>query len=113
MHTYHITPVDNAWDHLITVSATAAFIGSRAARMKVMGDHPESPTLEQFLESWSAAQDLARQSGWEGDHRHEPVVFWVPTEGEFSFGFVIKQENNGCTFVISPVKMPWLDHVTI
>ena len=35
---------------------------------------------------------------------------WLPVWDtyEFSFGFVLKQDNNGTTFVVSPVPLPHL-----
>jgi hypothetical protein len=40
---------------------------------------------------------------------NDPVVFWVPVEDSFRYGFVFKQDNNGSTFVVSPVPMPWYE----
>jgi hypothetical protein len=36
---------------------------------------------------------------------------WLPNESEFKHGFVLKQDNNGETYVVSPVELPWLEDV--
>ncbi len=47
---------------------------------------------------------------WEGDVRSgEFKIFAVPGEISSKVGILWKQQNNGCTFVFSPVVMPWLD----
>ena len=55
------------------------------------------------------------RSGWEGDVRDGTgiYVFAVPgEESDTEVGFVFKQDNNGTTFVISPVELPHLrDHL--
>lgn len=51
-----------------------------------------------------------KQVGWEGDVREGPFVFSVPGETEMSWGLVLKQDNNGTTFVASPVPLPHLDN---
>jgi hypothetical protein len=38
---------------------------------------------------------------------------WLPYDTEFAYGFVWKQDNNGTTFVASPVPMPWLLRIGI
>lgn len=46
---------------------------------------------------------------WEGDIRNKEIyVFAVPDEMETSIGLVWKQDNNGTTFIISPVELPHL-----
>lgn len=108
---YAVSPIDFGWGNLKTVEETARELGSTDAYVKVMGADTlleEGPTFEDFLRAWESAKEAAYAEGWEGDFRHKPVVFWVPTSTTFEFGFAFKQDNNGTTFVISPVPMPWL-----
>ena len=110
---YEVPPVDANWRFLKTVAATAREIGGDSAHARAMGapSSLEGPDIEEFLSTWQAAREAARQAGWDGDFRHEPVVFWVPGDTEFRWGFVIKQDNNGTTYVVSPVPMPHLDEL--
>ena len=54
-----------------------------------------------------AAEDAARAAGWEGDG--QPRISMIPTDDVVCEIIVaIKQSNNGTTFIVSPVEMPWL-----
>jgi hypothetical protein len=111
-YAYSIPPIDFKWERLKTVEETAAEIAAEEAVAKVKngGDGGvEGPNTEEFLRAWESAKHEASRLNWEGDFRNDPVVFWVPVESEFEFGFVIKQDNNGSTFVISPVRLPHFD----
>lgn len=111
MYAYHIGPIDYAWSQLKTVEDTAAEMAAFEARVAVVNaaEVVEYPEVKQFLADWQEAKSLACGEGWEGDFRQGPVVFWIPEGGSFAYGFAFKQDNNGSTFVISPVPMPWLD----
>ncbi|WP_312435441.1 hypothetical protein [Janthinobacterium sp.] len=111
MFAYHVAPIDFGWEDLQTVEDAAAKIGELDARAVVTEVRHEVPRIgiNEFLESWENAKKMAKQVGWEGDFRHSPGVFWVPTPDGFKHGFAFKQDNNGSTFVISPVKMSWLE----
>jgi hypothetical protein len=110
MHTYHIAPIDFGWENLKSVSQTASELGSVKAKLAAAGFSNPDPfvDVDDFLTDWRAAQDLASGLGWEGDFKNDPVVFWVPAEDRFIYGFAFKQDNNGSTFVVSPVPLPWL-----
>jgi len=106
---YEVSPIDWGWNRLKTVEETAREIGADEALVRAGGGDPmmeEEPTIEQFLADWESAKQAAEEKGWEGDFRHKPVVFWVPTSTSFEYGFAFKQVNNGTTFVISPVRLP-------
>ncbi|SDC67894.1 hypothetical protein SAMN05428966_10296 [Massilia sp. PDC64] len=112
MHTYHIAPIDFGWENLKTVEETASELGALKARAALDGPRALAQLeidVDDFLARWAAAKDLAQGEGWEGDFRQGPVVFWVPHESGFKYGFAFKQDNNGSTFVVSPYKMPWLE----
>jgi hypothetical protein len=107
-HTYEVPPVDIGWENLRTVQETERFLAAKAQGAG-QGSNAAAADLRSFLAAWESAKDAATSEGWEGDLRNEPVVFWVPDDAEFTFGFVLKQDNNGTTYVVSPVPMPWLE----
>lgn len=109
-HVYEIPPIDFGWRHLKTVEETARQLGAEAGAMAITGASGDDPDLQAFCDRWDLAQDLARSEGWDGNHRNAPVVFWVPGDTEFECGFVIKQDTNGTTYVVSPVELHHLDH---
>jgi hypothetical protein len=104
-HVYEIAPIDMRWDFLPTVESTSAEIKNQEDQTGREGD----PASDEFASAWEDAQDLAAERGWDGDFRSPARVFWVPDEGEFHFGFVFKQDNNGTTYVVSPVELPHLN----
>ena len=106
-HTYETSPIDMGWENLKTVQETITDLVERMKGSDRKNDIDPSD-LNSFLRSWEGAKNAAAEKGWEGDFRHEPCVFWVPAETEFSYGFVFKQDSNGTTYVVSPVEMAWL-----
>ena len=107
---YSISPIDLGWEHLKTVRETLSFMVQANEADGLSDSHDiEAKGILSFVSDWESAKENARQAGWEGDFRHEPCVFWLPSELSFEYGFVIKQDNNGTTFVISPQKLPDLD----
>jgi len=107
-HVYELPPIDVGWDHLKTVTETLKKIAAASAMAKALGKSDGSEG-DKFLENWKNAEELARRKGWEGDHRVEPVVLWLPGDVEFVYGFVIKQDNNGTTYVVSQVELEYLE----
>jgi hypothetical protein len=109
---YQIPPIDIGWDFLPTVKEFASRLGAQQALFKAehgrQADEGLEITLDEFLSRWESAQSAASAVGWDGDFRREPVVFLIPDETNFEYGFVIKQDNNGSTFVMSPVHLPHL-----
>jgi len=68
----------------------------------------------------SEAFEVARGSsgnivnGWEGDVRMEDgkeeiYIFSLPAPESTEYGVCWKHDNNGDTFVYSPLRLPWLD----
>ncbi|PWR16797.1 hypothetical protein DKT69_03710 [Micromonospora sicca] len=49
--------------------------------------------------------------GWEGDMRHQPYIGGVPAgDGGTTHRYmVVKQDNDGYTFIVSQAPMPWLE----
>ena len=107
-YTYEIAPIDMGWENLKSVHETLQDVVGRSSSMKLKNDI-DATDMNDFIAKWESAKDAASDAGWEGDFRNEPVVFWVPCESEFECGFVIKQDNNGTTFVISPTSMTWFN----
>lgn len=104
---YALGPIDHDWDMLKTVRETVAEIARHDDELTPPHDL-DSERVQSFLQSWESAKKAARASGWEGDFRHAPCVFWLPSETDFVHGFVFKQDNNGTTFVVSPQELPAL-----
>ncbi|CRN68984.1 hypothetical protein AX279_17715 [Pseudomonas sp. J237] len=109
---YEILPVDFGWEHLRTVQQTLADITSAPETISDESQKLDLSEALQFSAKWEAAKTAAREHGWEGDFRHDPRVFWLPGETKFDLAFVFKQDNNGTTYVVSPVVLPWLDALT-
>lgn len=106
---YCISPIDFRWEYLPTVEEIASKFAHADAAAVVHGNTYHSPELTRFLADFEAAKKLASEGYWEGDYRNSPVVFFLPTECEFQYAFAWKQDNNGSTFIVSPVALPWLD----
>ncbi len=110
-YVYEIDPIDFHWGYLKTVSETAREIGSEEATIKALkGQHfYVEMAVQDFLANWESAKVAVKEKGWDSGFRQEPVVFWVPYQNAFECGFVIKQDSDGTTFVVSPVRMPWFE----
>ncbi len=52
--------------------------------------------------------NMGKFKGWEGIIQDGIWVFAIPDDVETKVGFVWKQDNNGTTFVISPIPLPHL-----
>ena len=105
MFVYAISPIDFGWEHCPTVSEFAGQI----ARLEFDNiGYGSRGDFDEFVKNFEKAKELALAKGWEGDIRGEAHVFQVPVEGAFAYGFAWKQDNNGDTFVISPVELPHL-----
>lgn len=111
-HMYELGPIDHNWEYLPKVADVAKTLGGSEAQMMALhGETGEAGiSLNNFLSAWESAKTAASCHGWEGDFRGAPVVMWLPVWDtyEFSFGFVLKQDNNGTTLVVSPVPLPHL-----
>src|SRR5262249_1721376 len=110
MFVYTIAPIDNwyGWKPLTEV-LNDALVHSDDRSFWL--DH------KKLLDFWNAAQKLARTQGWEGDIRGSfgdsdggPWFAPLPIDDPGSTAFMLcwKQDNNGTTFVASPIPLPWL-----
>ncbi len=107
---YSVGPIDHGWENLKTVKETLAVIASGEVEIEETKD-VNAEAVQQFLADWSSAKEAAEKEGWEGDFRHEPRVFWLPSYENFAYGFVFKQDNNGETFVVSPQVLPAMEEI--
>jgi hypothetical protein len=102
---YAIAPVDLGWGLLPTVEQGAELL-------KTCPGYDAIDDQVHYWANFAKAEILAGAAGWEGDYQDNarPRVIWLPNEGEVLYGFAWKQNNNGTTFVISPVPLDWLKH---
>lgn len=108
MWKYHVAPIDYNWELLPSVADVASQL-ARSDAGEISGDGSCGlPSCKEFLDAWKTAKEEAETMGWEGDIRTGPVVFFLPSDNQFQFGFAFKQDNNGSTFVISPQELPHL-----
>lgn len=63
------------------------------------------------LQALLALADAATQIRWDGDMRHLPSVGAVLAPPESVPYLVVKQDNNGTTFVICEIELPWHGHI--
>lgn len=111
LYAYHISPMDFGWS---LMSTTQQF-------MRTLLDYasPEiSPkrvasNLADFGRFCEEALEAGDKVGWEGDFRgsETPRVMVLPGEVYPYLALIWKQDNNGSTFVVSEVPMPWLDEL--
>ncbi len=58
------------------------------------------------------SMEIARGLGWRGDVREGPFIAGVPTFEIRNTSFFMvawKQDDDGLTFIASPVRLPWLE----
>ncbi|HGP3143489.1 TPA: hypothetical protein ACLG1D_001094 [Pseudomonas aeruginosa] len=103
-HIYSTPAYDFGWNLLRTVNEARSYITN----------HPEfdqyhdindlnTKDIDAFMNAWFSACAAARYAGWDGDFRIEPRVFALPGHcNSLDAAFVIKQNDNGTTFFISP-----------
>jgi hypothetical protein len=68
---------------------------------------------DSYISVSNGAYALARLVHWEGDIREGPFVSMLPFPGNNWSAPIIawKQDNNGTTFIASPVSLPWVEAV--
>jgi hypothetical protein len=57
--------------------------------------------------------EMSKMELWDGDIREGIYVFAVPDDTATKIGFIWKHDNNGCTFVISPIELPHLNQLSL
>lgn len=100
-HVYECPPVD-CWNGAVGVEEYMVLLGERG----IVGDNE----IEVFVELFEGAvKAVAEMTLWEGDGTWwlsaipdvERAIMWMM--------FLIKQQNNGTTFIASMVELPWLE----
>jgi hypothetical protein len=110
-HVYKTSSVDSFWNNLKTVEETERQIErNESISLLVVDAQPEGPVASAFVKGWLDAKAAVCESGWDGVERSMPVVFWLPSNSDFLYGFVIKPDTeDGTTLIASPYPLPWLD----
>ena len=60
------------------------------------------------LQAILALADAAPAVSWRGDMRHLPSVGVMLTPPSTTAYLVVKQDDNGATFVVTTTEMPWI-----
>lgn len=115
-HGYMISPIDYGFRYLRRVEEFRDLTRLEdLAQYEGVGQFQGFPntftraTLERFDLNFEAAKRMAADLFWDGDFREGPFVMPVLIELEVGYAFVWKQDNNGSTFVISPVPLPYVE----
>jgi hypothetical protein len=105
MEVYKLPPID-AWDGMVTLGQYFA-ISHLQDRYE---DLQLSQHFDNVLRLLFRGMECARRYGdWEGDVAHGVFISAVPTEdGECKLMLAWKQSNNGDTYVVSEMALPWL-----
>ncbi len=104
------SPIDFNWEYMESVFDFAKKIELQSTP----GNAMFFTTVFTQLMNKLSRQDYLAESGcifWEGDFRNSPKVFMLPCFNRDSFlcGFAFKQDNNGTTFICSPMPLPHLE----
>lgn len=117
-HGYRISPIDYGFRYLRRVEDFRDLARLEdLAQYEAVGQYQGFPntftraTLERFDLNFEAAKRMAANLHWDGDFRDGPFVMPVLVELEVGYAFVWKQDNNGSTFLISPVPLPYVEHL--
>jgi hypothetical protein len=106
-----VEPIDFGWDFLPTVSEAEAKIASAPPpRLQFRPPEQEPVNVAGLRRDLELAKRLAANHHWEGTFRAgcEPRVLWLPWRDAFRYAFVWKQEDDGETFIVTPIPSPWL-----
>ncbi|MCE6958311.1 hypothetical protein LAZ40_04475 [Cereibacter sphaeroides] len=101
-HGYEVPWIGFNWEHLKTVAKTRADL--RAADLKLAFGEAE-PFFEEDFEQ---AKKIAANAGWKGCFEEAPRVFWIPSGGEFVYGFAWQGTDGATSYVVAPCPLPWL-----
>tara|TARA_Y100001938_G_scaffold139920_1_gene207426 strand:- start:518 stop:874 length:357 start_codon:yes stop_codon:yes gene_type:complete len=102
LHIYSLPPIDLFQGALTMTEA--------ALQGECWGPKGVARQAEALIDQLLPALDGFREAGWEGDYSEGPFFFAVPrVEVEMAWGVIVKQNNNGTTFVASPYPFPWLE----
>lgn len=112
-HVYEFSPIDHGWETMKTVQEMIATIANTPSDEPAW-DSSDANTIDvaSFLTYWESAKAFARSCGWEGDFVVTPRVFSIPRPDgvQFDIGFAFKQDNNGSSFLVSPVPLNFYEN---
>ena len=104
LYAYSIVPLDFGWQTMPTAEAYRGLLMKDAYSVTQGAE-----SVRAFNEFLQRSLDFASEKTvWEGDFREEPRIVVMPGECETVLAVLWKQENNGDTFVVSQVALPWL-----
>lgn len=106
MFIYQIAPIDLWWG-VHTLKSLKKQL-KKLHGPKDITRHIIMNDLEVFMENCKEEVKKAVGSYWDGDVREGPFVFSIPYDVEMKLGFAWKQDNNGTTYVCSPVELTHL-----
>ena len=104
-HYYHVYPIDGNWFRFRSVRETLADEQVYDKNSYNYLDHASVNYV--FGHAREAAKNIANID----DDDNRWVMFWVPCEGHFSYGFAVPGDG-GHAFICSPVKLPHLEKVS-
>jgi len=73
-----------------------------------VGRHKPNLKIELARKLGLALADAADAVGWRGTMRHLPSVGALPTPPATTPYLIVKQDDNGATFVITAAETPWI-----
>lgn len=84
--------------------------------LQVRADSRDSKIAEKSIRKYKAfrgrAYALGMKADWDGDINEGPFIAGLPTNRTADDGHIMigwKQSNNGTTYIVSPLKLPWLE----
>jgi len=102
MYRYEMSPID-FFDGCLTLTE---YLTAIAHKPRSCWNKEPGETIVDTISLLVA--EMGKLKYWEGDIKDGIYVFAIPGDVETRIGFVWKQDNNGQTFVISPVELPHL-----
>jgi hypothetical protein len=108
LYSYEVSPMDAGWSRLPTVPE---YLKRVAGEFHYENSSPRVDAIEEILNFVKEALRAGHSVGWEGDFKQygEPRVVVLPHPDEPRLALAWQQDNNGTTFVVSEVPMPWLE----
>lgn len=100
---YTTSPVDIGFENLRTVEEVRRFI-------ELEGD-ALGYSVDDFDDNWEVAKAAAKMQGLFGVYRHVPHVLEVTIEDRLDYAFIIKQDENGITYFISPCELSNIEEI--
>jgi len=111
LYCYRALPID-LWHGALTAKALIAELPDESSPHVPLRGESSPKNIAQFLRRVTELEKRAHEGfkklGWEGDIREGPYFFCLPGETQLALGYMLKQDNNGTTFVASPHPLPWV-----